>query len=471
MASSSSDIDKLFQAFGDLNKMFGSWENLLDAFGLLHMPTAQRYGILFGCLTFAGTIGAVLCLLAFGGSFQRIAEQEEGDVTVVHSHMIRSERALLLERLLDARERMAKFYPPLMVKEGMLSNLTQLLLNEHGTIVENSSKDDEKKDGDPRTSSSAVKRQFPPGYQANYEVAYRRCQDAPGGPALTGQPEARYEAYARGFAACGNYTNLSYRRSYARVYEAVSCDNHKTDDKYSKLFKERPQDIIGKLVRLEALEPDRHLNQVFDLTSGAPDLETKSYDPEEVWGFLEEGPFRNKQELAKSFVFQRKINEAAFAIINNITDKLVGVVLLTNDNPQNLGIQLEPPIMRPTMDGSQEQLEACYLLLDRLFALGYRRCQMSMDHQDAPARKLALRLGYTLEGTVFKHMIVKDSSRDSVLYGLLNSDWDKGARFALFKKLYGVAAAQADVRNRKKEEEMDEQKRVLALNAAKDKNL
>jgi RimJ/RimL family protein N-acetyltransferase len=262
------------------------------------------------------------------------------------------------------------------------------------------------------------------------------------------------------------------------MYEAVSCQSHKTDDKYTELFKTRPQDIIGKNVRLEALEADRHLEPLFDLTSGDADCESKSFDPEEIWGFLEAGPFKNKDEMRNSFVFQRKIDEAAFAIVDNITDKVIGAVVLKNDNPQNLGIQIEPPIMRPShMEGTEEQLEACFLLIDRLFALGYRRIQMSIDSQDNPCRKLAVRLGFTMEGILYKHMILKDASRDSVVYGLLNSDWDKGARFAIFKKLHGATAARSDSANIKKEEELDEQQRVLAEKrtaedeAVKDKNL
>ena len=118
----------------------------------------------------------------------------------------------------------------------------------------------------------------------------------------------------------------------------------------------------------------------------------------------------------------------------------------------------------------------CFLLLDRLFALGYRRIQFSCDSLDSTARQIALRLGFTLEGTLFKHMIMKDASRDSIVYGLLNSDWDKGARYALFRKLHGQNAAKADLQMRKRLEEEDEKQRVLAENnaleaATKDKNL
>ena len=252
------------------------------------------------------------------------------------------------------------------------------------------------------------------------------------------------------------------------MYEAVTCQNHDTDDKYTKHFKERPQDLVGKIVRLEALEADRHLDKLFKLTSGEADMESLSYDPEEIWGFLEGGPFKNKEEMRKSFVFQRKIDEAAFAIINNVTDKVVGAVILKNDNPHNLSIQLEAPIIRPALDGSQDQLEACFMLQDRLFALGYRRIQMSVDAQDGALRKLAIRLGFTLEGTLFKDMILKDASRDSTVYGILNSDWDRGARIALFRKLYGKAAATSDLNMRKKEEETDEQNRFLAEQKAQE---
>lgn len=178
--------------------------------------------------------------------------------------------------------------------------------------------------------------------------------------------------------------------------------------------------------------------------------------------------------MRNSFVFQRMLNEAAFAIVDNLTDKVIGAIILTNDNPEFLSIQLEMPIMRPSMDESQKQLEACFLVLDKLFALGYRRIQLAADSQNGPARKLALRLGFTLEGTLFKHMIIKEASVDSVVYGLLNSDWDRGARFALFKKLHGDVAARADLTVKRKEEETDEQNRVLAekkaLELMKDKN-
>ncbi|EEC49682.1 predicted protein [Phaeodactylum tricornutum CCAP 1055/1] len=455
----SDDFEKLRKAFKEVTAIFGSFDNLLEAFGLADMPQAQRYGIAFGCLVFLLTVIAVLTLLTLGGTFKRLEEQAQtGDATLLSSRDARAQRALLLERLLEGRERMVRNYPDPPTTEK-LTSLTKMLSNvapqrlDGLSELANESVTEEKK--------REIRRYFPPHYEENYVDAYRKCQERPGGAVLSGRPEARFEAYARAFAGCGPYTSVSYRRSYGRLYEATSCMNLATDDKYVKLFKYRPNDIIGRYIRLEALEVDRHLEGLYNLTSGDAGLENKSFDPEEIWGFLEDGPFEDAKAMRNSFIFMHLMNEAAFAIVNNITDKLMGCILLSKDDPQNLTIQLEPPLMQPTQEGSRELLESCFLLMDRLFAYGYRRLQISIDALDSDKRKLAMRLGFTLEGVLYKHMVVKESSRDSNIYGLLNSDWKRGARVAIFKELYGDAAFRVDSMNEKKEEEFDEQTRVL----------
>ena len=282
------------------------------------------------------------------------------------------------------------------------------------------------------------------------------------GGMLAGRPEARFEAFARSYAGCGDHVNLSYRRSYARMYEQICCENHKTDDEYGAMYKASPETIVGKSVWLEGLDVKLHLDKVFAATSGDVYYHKKSYNPNQVWGFLEDGPFESAEALRKSFVFQLKEDQAAFCLVQNVTKRVLGVILLTNDDPENLSIQLEPPILAPFALDGQEQLEACFLLMDRLFANGYRRIQLSLDAKDGYTSKIADRLGFTFEGCLLKDQIVKDASRDSNVYGMLNSDWDKGGRKALMRKLYGAATARADEAYNKKEEELDEQQRVLA---------
>ena len=260
------------------------------------------------------------------------------------------------------------------------------------------------------------------------------------------------------------------------MYESIACKSHESDDSYSTHFQSRPSDIVGRTVRLEPLEAERHGKDFWEITSGNAHKENKAYNPEEVWGFLEYGPFATVQSMLDSGVFQLQNNEAAFAIIESVTDRLLGVIHVTRDDPKNLNIQMELPIVKPTTDGTVEQIEACFLLLDRLFAFGYRRVQVCVDTQDVVGKRLPQRLGFTQEGQIPKHMIVKEANRDSIIYGMLNSDWDKGARGFLFKKLHGAAAQKVDKANVAKEQADEDQaqqlrEKKLAEATAKDKKI
>lgn len=444
-----SDLDKLLNAFSQITSI-QSLTDVLAAFGLLHMPPAQQYGILFGCLTFTFTVIAVVTLLYFGGSFQRIEEQAKSgeSMTAPDSVTQRKCRPLLLERLLEEREWMIKTNYSSVTDAKQLANasmqdeftnLTKMLM----------------------TIAPSDKSTMSQDYEANYIRAYKRCQDKPGGPILGGRPNHRFEAYARAYAGCGSHTALSYRWSYARMYESMAGKSHESDERFTSLYQERPHDIIGKTCRLEPLLASRHSKELWEITSGNAWKEHRGYNPEEVWGFLDCGPFQNVQAMSESEVFKLEHNAAGFAIVESITDRLVGVVHLSKDDPKNLSVQLDLPIVKPSSDGSIEQLEACFLLLDRLFAHGYRRIQICVDTLDVRGKRLPQRLGFTQEGQIPKHMIVKEANRDSIIYGMLNSDWDKGARAFLLKKLHGAAFQKADAANVAKEEAAEDQEQKL----------
>jgi len=166
------DIKKLQAAFQQIVKQFESVDAILQAFGLKNMPVAHRYGIMFGCIVFTLTVASVIALLVLGGSFERIKEQEQtGKPTLLTSSEKRKDRALLLERLLTSRERLAQNYQPV-ARKSELTSLTKMLLNVAPDPVKLELVDDE---------SQQKKRYIPPHYEENYLSAYRKCQDRPGG--------------------------------------------------------------------------------------------------------------------------------------------------------------------------------------------------------------------------------------------------------------------------------------------------
>lgn len=178
------DFEKLQIAFREISGKFGSVDDLLRAFGLADMPQAQRYGVMFGCIVFLLTITAVLTLLTLGGSFKRIAEQAEtGESTLLTAAEARQQRALLLERLLEGRERMVRQYPDppttdkathlttMLLNDAPESPLDEFELNENG---------DSANTGTTRAAAKKT-RYIPEFYEENYIDAYRKCQDRPGG--------------------------------------------------------------------------------------------------------------------------------------------------------------------------------------------------------------------------------------------------------------------------------------------------
>lgn len=172
-----SDLDKLKQAFSSLTGTFSSVEDILAAFGFNTLPTAQRYGIVFGICVFTLTITTVMVLLIFGGTFARIAEQTKGGgETVKDAVHVRKSRPLLFERLLETRERMLKENYPPPPKRTQTTPLTEMLLNVPYNNVADLVPED-----DPKGKKQATKRQIPQGYEENYKKAYLTCQDKPGG--------------------------------------------------------------------------------------------------------------------------------------------------------------------------------------------------------------------------------------------------------------------------------------------------
>ena len=70
------DFEKIFGALSFL-KEIKDLNGILAVFGIDNLPTAQKYGIMFGCMTFTITVATVLTLLVMGGSFKRMTEQSQ----------------------------------------------------------------------------------------------------------------------------------------------------------------------------------------------------------------------------------------------------------------------------------------------------------------------------------------------------------------------------------------------------------
>jgi RimJ/RimL family protein N-acetyltransferase len=55
--------------------------------------------------------------------------------------------------------------------------------------------------------------------------------------------------------------------------------------------------------------------------------------------------------------------------------------------------------------------------------LGYRRLVWKCNALNEPSRRAAERLGFTYEGTLRAHMVVKGHERDSAMYSITQAEW------------------------------------------------
>jgi hypothetical protein len=145
------------------------------------------------------------------------------------------------------------------------------------------------------------------------------------------------------------------------------------------LYKTYPTGTFGSSVVLVPYLPSSpqslSLASSFALnTSGSSFEGHPSYDPSSVWGFLplSGGPFPTPSALHGSPLFSTSPSQCVIMCLDSVTRKCVGAIKLTEDDPANLSVRLEYSIWTPTYQGKQQEVEAGYLALGKIFGMGYR---------------------------------------------------------------------------------------------------
>ena len=127
---------------------------------------------------------------------------------------------------------------------------------------------------------------------------------------------------------------------------------------------------------------------------------------------------------------------AAFASSSGKANHPVGVVNLMSNVPAHLRIELGGIWYSPLVQRTPANLESTYLMLVHAFDLGYRRVEWKCDSLNERSRRSALRMGFQFEGIQEYHMIVKERSRDTAWFRMLDHEWP-AVRPRLEAMLYG----------------------------------
>ncbi len=174
--------------------------------------------------------------------------------------------------------------------------------------------------------------------------------------------------------------------------------------------------VRGQHVVLEPLHR-RHAPELWQAAQEAGGTES--------WDYMGYGPFANADALA-GFVgdFAAQHDPMAWAARPVSTGVVTGWLTLMEIQPKNAAIEIGHIWFAPAMQRTRAATEAMFLLMRlAMDELGYRRLVWKCNALNAPSRRAAERLGFTYEGTLRQHLVVKGRQRDTAFFSIVDAEW------------------------------------------------
>jgi RimJ/RimL family protein N-acetyltransferase len=174
--------------------------------------------------------------------------------------------------------------------------------------------------------------------------------------------------------------------------------------------------MVGRYCRLVSLDPDRHAAELFAAFAG--DTDGRS------WTYLAYGPFESLESYtAWMTAFCLGNDPLFFAVIDSATELPVGVTSFLRITPAVGVMEVGHLHYSPGLKRSRLSTEAMFLMMERAFALGYRRYEWKCDALNAASRAAAERLGFVFEGVFRQATVYKGRNRDTAWYSVIDADW------------------------------------------------
>jgi RimJ/RimL family protein N-acetyltransferase len=174
--------------------------------------------------------------------------------------------------------------------------------------------------------------------------------------------------------------------------------------------------LEGNYCRLEPLSPENHAEALF--AANSLDAEGRN------WTYLPYGPFAS---LIAYRVWVEQVcgseDPLFFAIVEQATGLATGVASYLRISPESGSIEVGHINYSPLLQRTSAATEAMYLMMEQVFALGYRRCEWKCNALNAASRAAAQRLGFSYEGLFRQATVVKGRNRDTAWYAVIDLEW------------------------------------------------
>lgn len=166
-----------------------------------------------------------------------------------------------------------------------------------------------------------------------------------------------------------------------------------------------------------ALEPlhRRHADELFEAARGA----------DENFTYMTFGPFATREEMTRLIAHNAVQHDPIFWAVRPITTGTAsGWLSLMDIEPANAAIELGHIWFSPRLQRTRAATEAMYLLLKRAAdELGYRRLVWKCHALNAASIRAAQRLGFTQEGILRAHKVIKGRERDTAMFSITAAEW------------------------------------------------
>lgn len=174
--------------------------------------------------------------------------------------------------------------------------------------------------------------------------------------------------------------------------------------------------MTDRFCRVEPLNPEAHAAELFAAYSA--DRENR------IWTYLPYGPFGDLEAFRNWMEATCRGDDPLFhAIVDPANGKAVGVASYLRIAPAAGSIEVGHINYSPALQGTAIATEAMYLMMARVFELGYRRYEWKCNALNAGSCRAAERLGFTFEGVFRQAAVIKGRNRDTAWYSLLDREW------------------------------------------------
>lgn len=193
--------------------------------------------------------------------------------------------------------------------------------------------------------------------------------------------------------------------------------------------------MVGRYCTLEALDPERHTNELFEAYAEATD--------DGDWTYLPYGPFASPTDFAAFTTrFAAQPDPVFFTVVDAATGVASGLASYLRIDAYAASIEVGHIHFARRIQQKPATTEAMYLMMKRAFETGYRRYEWKCDSLNGPSRSAAARLGFSYEGEFRQATHYKGRNRDTAWFALIDRDWP--ARAAEFERWLDPANFTAD---------------------------